>query len=112
VLFRRDFHVLKEVVVLFFYLRFVIQIPTIGTTASDVMACVVWYELLEAWVIASRHYASSVMAAHGSEGSDFAHFRDAAEKAKAECMEAERALRVHEQTHGCVHGGIAAQRSA
>jgi hypothetical protein len=76
------------------------------------MACSAWYELLGAWVSASRRYASAVMSARGLAGDDFENFRHLAEQARSECEQAERALRDHEQAHGCLHGAVGMKRSA
>ena len=76
------------------------------------MACTAWHELLSAWIVASRRYATAVIASRGASGSDFQSAVRHAEEAKVECVRAEQALREHEQIHGCLHGAIGAKHSA
>jgi hypothetical protein len=76
------------------------------------MACRAWFDLFGVWINASRRYTSAVMATRGLEGDDFEAFRHVAEQARSECVEAEKALRDHEQNHGCMHGAVSAKRSA
>jgi len=66
------------------------------------MPCEVWSKLMERCYKAEKAYHRAVTDASGRVDVEFDRAYQRAEKARKACLDSEKALRDHEQMHGCL----------
>jgi len=74
------------------------------------MACEEWRKLMQRFYNAEKAYNQAVSDANDLGGVEFDRAQQRAEKARNACQESEKALRDHEQMHGCLTTSAASKR--
>ena len=74
------------------------------------MACEQWRKLMQRFYNAEKAFNQAVSDASDLAGVEFDRAQKRAEEALNACQESEKALRDHEQMHGCLQASAAPKR--